>query len=221
MKNTLTIAIDGPAGAGKTTIAKALSKKLDILYLNTGAMYRAFAYKFINNNLELTENIVNNIVKLTDIQIKYQDGLQRVILDNTDVTDFLYTDQISEMASKISTFTAVREKLVEVQRKVAEQQPVIMDGRDIGSVVLPMANFKFYLDADVNVRAMRRYNELVKKGENTTFEEVLADMKERDYRDTTRAVSPLKKCDDSIIIDCTKLNIEQVIEKFLEYIKEK
>ena len=216
----LVIAIDGPAGAGKTTIAKGLAKRLDIPFFSTGAMYRALALKCAQNGLDATdENVARDIAKNTELGLEYKDGKQYVILDGKDVTDKLYTDQISTIASQISVHRVIREKLVKIQRDVAKTQSVIMDGRDIGSVVIPMANYKFYLDADVKVRAKRRYDELVSKGEVATFEEVLDDLKERDYRDKTREISPLVISKDAIIIDSTNMTVDEVIDKFLEYVK--
>ena len=221
MKNKIVIAIDGPAGAGKSTIAKALAKKLEIAYISTGSMYRALALKCINNNFDATdENVANQIANSTTLNVEYRNGDQLVFLDGKDVTTKLYTDKVSDFASKISVHKVVREKLVEVQREIAQRQSVVMDGRDIGSVVLPNADLKFYLDADVEIRAQRRYEELLSKGAKATYEEVLTDMKERDYRDKTREISPLKICDDAIIIDCSHLSIEEVVNKFLSYIKE-
>lgn len=220
MKDKLVIAIDGPAGAGKSTIAKALAQKLDIPFFSTGAMYRALALKCILNGLDATdENVARQIAKTTTVNMKYFNGLQSVILDGQDVTDKLYTDKVSDFASKISTHKVIREKMLEIQRSIASSQSLVMDGRDIGSVVLPDADFKFYLDANVEIRAKRRFDELMSKGVNTTFEEVLIDMKERDIRDKTREISPLKICDDAIIIDCSNLSIDEVVDRFMSYIK--
>ncbi|HBB44777.1 MAG TPA: (d)CMP kinase [Clostridiales bacterium] len=217
--NKIVIALDGPAGSGKTTIAKALSKKLNIMYLNTGALYRALAYKCIKNGLDATSTeVAEQIAKNTDLKVEYKDGLQHVFVDGEDVTDKLSSDEVSIASSQISVHKEIRHKMVELQRHIADKQSIIVDGRDIGSVVLPKADFKFYLDADVGVRAERRYKELVSKGSGISFEEVLKDMKERDHRDMTRDVSPLKKCADAIVIDCTNLGIDEVIEKFMEYI---
>ena len=218
----LVIALDGPAGAGKTTVAKALSKKLNIPYFSTGAMYRALALKCLQNNLDAkSEKDAEFIANSTKVGLKFEDGEQKVILDGQDVTKLLYTDTVSQMASQISVHPIIRQKMVELQREVAKEGSVIMDGRDIGSVVLPMANYKFYLDADVEVRANRRFLELTNKGEKVTFEEVLADMKERDFRDKNRAVSPLIVCDDAIVIDCSKFNIEQSVDAFIKVLENK
>ncbi len=217
--NNLVIAIDGPAGAGKTTVAKALAKKLEIPYFSTGAMYRALALKCLRNgknpeNQADAEEIVNN----ARLSLKYENGKQSVILDDEDVTDMLYSDQISVGASQISVHKIVREKMVELQRQVANSQSVIMDGRDIGSVVLTMAKYQFYLDADVNVRAKRRYDELLSKGSLVSFDEVLEDMKERDYRDKNREISPLIICKDAKVIDSTNLSVEEVVNEFISKI---
>ena len=216
----LVIAIDGPAGAGKTTVAKELAKKLEIPYFSTGAMYRALALKCLRNGKN-PENKADaeEIVKYAKLSLKYENGKQSVILDDEDVTDMLYSDPISVGASQISVHKFVREKMVDLQRQVANSQSVIMDGRDIGSVVLPMARYKFYLDADVEVRAKRRYDELLSKGNSISFEEVLEDMKERDYRDKNRDISPLIVCDDAVVIDSTNLSVQQVVEAFLSKIE--
>ena len=219
LKN-LVIAIDGPAGAGKTTVAKALASRLEIPYFSTGAMYRALALKCLRSgkNPENKDD-AEQIAKSAKLSLKYANGKQSVILDGEDVTDMLYSDQISVGASQISVHKYVREKMVDIQRQVANQQNVIMDGRDIGSVVLPMAKYKFYLDADVNVRAKRRYDELLSKGSQISFEEVLQDMKERDFRDKNRDISPLIVCDDAVVIDSTNLSVEQVVDEFISKIK--
>ncbi len=216
----LVVAIDGPAGAGKSTIAKALANKLNIPYFSTGAMYRALALKCLNLGLDATdENDAKWIAENTAVSLKYENGKQYVLLDGEDVTEKLYSDDVSIGASQISVHRIIREKLVEIQRQVASSQSVLMDGRDIGSVVLPNADYKFYLDAAVEIRAKRRFDELISKGEKVTFDEVLMDMKERDHRDKTREISPLIICDDAIVIDCSNLGIDEVVNEFLKYIK--
>lgn len=220
MSKKITVAIDGPAGAGKTTIAEALSKKLNILYLSTGALYRAYAVKYLDKGLDVNSQSVAQIVAdKSDITVKFINGKQHTFLDGIDVTERLYSDEISMISSTISKQPVIRQSLIHLQQQIAQEQSVIMDGRDIGSVVLPMADYKFYLDADVNVRAKRRYEQLLSKGLTSTFDEVLIDMKNRDINDTTRNISPLKKCEDSIVIDCTNLTVDQVVNEFLKYIK--
>ena len=219
-KNKITIAIDGPAGAGKTTIAEALSKKLNIMYLSTGALYRAYAVKYLDTQLDVNSaDIAKKVANESEINVRFIDGAQHTFLDGVDVTNRLYNDEISMISSTVSKQPIIRQSLKDLQQKIAEEQSVIMDGRDIGSVVLPKADYKFYLDADVNVRAKRRFDQLIKKGYKANYEDVLQDMKNRDINDTTRNISPLKKCPDSIVIDCTNLNIEQVINEFLKYIR--
>lgn len=220
LNEKITIAIDGPAGAGKTTIAEALSKKLNIMYLSTGALYRAYAVKYLDNNLDIhSVAVAQQVANNSDIDVKFIDGKQHTFLDGVDVSNRLYNDEISMISSTVSQHKIIRQSLINIQQKIAAEQSVIMDGRDIGSVVLPKADYKFYLDADVSVRAQRRYEQLIKKGEKATYKDVLQDMKNRDINDSTRSISPLMKCPDSIIIDCTNLNIEQVVEEFLKYIK--
>ena len=221
MKN-LVIALDGPAGAGKTTIAKLLSEKLDILYLNTGAIYRALGIKCLKCNLnpddELDALFISNN---TNIDVTYENGEQQIYLDDEKLDmNNLHTDIISEYASKISKHIPIRELCVDIQRKIASNISIIVDGRDIGSVVLPNANYKFYLDEDVRVRAQRRYNDLVKLDNTVSYDTILQEMKERDYNDMHRQNSPLVVAKDAIVIDSTNLSIEQVVNKVLEYIKE-
>lgn len=216
----VTIAIDGPAGAGKTTIAEALSKRLNIMYLSTGALYRAYAVRYLDQNLDVnSEQTAKNVAETSVIDVKFIGGKQHTFLDGVDVSNRLYNDQISMISSTISKQPIIRQSLKQLQQKIATEQSVIMDGRDIGSVILPNANYKFYLDADVAVRAKRRFDQLLQKGEKANFDDVLADMKNRDLNDSTRNISPLKKCADSIVIDCTNLSIEQVVDEFLKYIE--
>lgn len=218
----INIAIDGPAGAGKSTIAKGIAQKLGIIYLDTGAMYRAMALKALRMGLDpAKESDVQKIIDHTDIQIRYNRGAQRVILDEEDVSDVIRTAEVSKGASDIATIGAVREKLVELQRAIAKNNDVIMDGRDIGSNVLPLSNNKFYITASVEERAKRRYTELLNKnpGMSQTLEEIRADIEARDRTDSTRKVAPLKLLPDATYIDTTGMTIAEAIAAVMENLK--
>lgn len=209
----INIAIDGPAGSGKSTISKAIAKKMDIIYVDTGALYRAVGLKLVNNGVTAdSEPPVAEILKDTLVTIKFVEGTQRVFLDGEDVSDYIRTQQISMMASKCSALPCVREFLLEMQRKLARENSVIMDGRDIGTVVLPCADVKIFLTASPECRAKRRFIELSEKGDDTPYEEILKTVKERDYNDSHRAIAPLKKADDAIEIDTTPIGLEESIE---------
>ncbi len=211
------IAIDGPAGAGKSTIAKIVSKKLGFIYIDTGAMYRAMAVHMIRNGVSAdnSEEIEKNIDS-ADISIGHENGEQVVYLNGENVNSLLRTEEVSAMASKTSANAKVREKLVELQQKQAKTTDVVMDGRDIGTVVLPDADLKIYLTASSRVRAERRYKELIEKGENCDLDTIEAEIKERDHRDMTRENSPLKKADDAEEIDSSYMTIEEVADKIIE-----
>ena len=216
----LVIAIDGPAGAGKSTIGKELANRLGVPYFSTGGLYRALAVKCLKFGLDARdEKVAEYIANSTQVDVKYDGQAQLIFLDGVDVSNEIYKDEVSDKASQISVHPVIRQKLVDIQRSLAEKQSIIMDGRDIGSVVLPNANYKFYLDADVKVRAERRFQELVKKGQNVTFEHILEEMIERDRRDKSRANSPLVICEDAHIIDCSKLNISHVVDEFIKVIE--
>lgn len=216
MKEVFRVAIDGPSGAGKSTIAKLVAKKLDIDYIDTGAMYRAVGYKMNRDNIPFEEcDELKAMLDDTDIDFVSGD----IILDGEIVNTLIRTSEISQLASKCSALPMVREKLVEIQRGMGTRKSVIMDGRDIGTNVLKDAEYKFFLTASAEERAERRHKELIEKGEKITFEEVLRDIQHRDHNDMTRALNPLKKADDALEIDSTGLDIEQVTEAVLKEIK--
>ena len=215
------IAIDGPAGAGKSTIAKKLAKDLGYVYVDTGAMYRAMAYYFLTNNISSDdEDKIAEVCPNIDITIQYKDGNQQVILNGENISDKIRNEEVGNMASATSVYPVVRTKLVDLQRQLAKKENVIMDGRDIGTVVLPDANVKIYLTASSKVRATRRFEELTQKGIECNFEEIEKDIIDRDYRDMHRETSPLKRADDAILLDSSDLDIEGVVKRMKEIIKE-
>ena len=206
------VAIDGPEGAGKSTIAKLISKEMGYIYVDTGAMYRAMAVYFTKNNIDPDdENAINAAVDNVDISIEYQNGEQQVILNGENVTGLLRTEETGNMASRTSKYKEVRSKLVELQRQLAKTSDVVMDGRDIGTTVLPDAFVKIYLTASSDARAKRRYDELAAKGEKCDINDIKEDIEKRDYQDMHREISPLKQADDAILLDTSNMNIEQVV----------
>ncbi|MGN0428206.1 MAG: (d)CMP kinase [Agathobacter sp.] len=214
------IAIDGPAGAGKSTIAKKLAKDLGYIYVDTGAMYRAMAYYFIQNQIASDDlEGITNACKNVDISIEYVNGEQCVILNGENVNGVIRTEEVGNMASATSVYPVVREKLVELQQQLAKKADVIMDGRDIGTVVLPKADVKIYLTASSKVRAERRYKELREKGVECNLEDIEKDIIDRDYRDMHREVSPLKQAIDAVLLDSSTLDIDGVVEKMKEIIQ--
>ena len=216
------IAIDGPAGAGKSSIAKALSKRLGYIYIDTGAMYRAVALFFVENNIsDGTDSRIESLLEKLEISIKYEDGAQKVILNGEDVTDKLRLEEIGKLASKFSAIGSVREKLVALQRKLAQKENVVMDGRDIGTVVLPNADLKIYLSASSKVRAKRRYLELLEKGHtDLDINEIEDEIIKRDEADMNREISPLKQADDAYYLDSSDMTLEEVVSKILSMVKE-
>lgn len=217
----LNIAIDGPSGAGKSTIAKEIAKKLDIIYLDTGAMYRAIGLKAVRLSIDTNDaEGVKSFLDETKIDIEYKDGVQIIYLDGEDVSTAIREHAISKAASNVSKIPEVRLKLVAMQRDIAAKNNVVLDGRDITSYVLKDANYKFYLTATAEERANRRYKELIAKGQDVDYDTILADINDRDYNDTHRDFAPLTRTEDSIFIDSTNLTIEQAIDKILNYIKE-
>lgn len=210
------IAIDGPGGAGKSTIAKQVARALDIDYIDTGAMYRAVGYKLIRDNVDMyDEDALLAMLEATDID--FSGG--KTILDGEDISDRIRTQEISRKASECSALAPVRAKLVELQKKMGSTKSVIMDGRDIGTVALKDAELKIYLTASAEERAERRYKELLLKGEDISYEKVLADMQERDYNDMHREITPLRKADDAIELDTTGMSIDEVTEYILRKVK--
>ena len=214
---SMNIAIDGPAGAGKSTIAKRLAKKLGFIYVDTGAMYRAMAYYFLQHNIDAKdENAIAAACPDVDVTITYENGEQQVLLNGENVNPFIRTEEVGKSASVISAQPAVRAKLVSLQQKLAAQSDCIMDGRDIGTCVLPKADVKIYLTASSTVRAKRRFDELTAKGQQSDFEVIKKDIEDRDYRDMHRETSPLKQAEDAVLVDTSDMDIDQVIEKLLE-----
>ena len=208
MDKTFRIAVDGPSGAGKSTIAKAVAKKLNIDYIDTGAMYRAVGYKMLQEGVALTD--IDGLQAMLDrTEIDFSQG--NIYLDGKIVNDVIRTQEISKQASDCSAIGIVRKKLVDLQQKMGESKSVIMDGRDIGTVVFPDAEFKFYVTASAEERAKRRYEELIAKGQDVTYDQVLADINTRDYNDSTREITPLRKADDAVEVDTTNMNIEEVV----------
>ncbi len=220
MKN-IQIAIDGPSGAGKSTMAKMIARELDILYLDTGAMYRAVALKAILSGIDTKDSqALSEMVKNINLNIVYQDGTQKVILDGKNVTEDIRTPKVTVGSSDVAVIPAVREKMVELQREIGQEKSVIMDGRDIGTKVLPEADIKIFLTASVEDRTRRRYEELEEKGTlKQTFEELMEEMAYRDKNDSSRAHSPLKKAEDAILLDTTGFSIEDSARTILEIIK--
>ena len=211
------VAIDGPAGAGKSTIAKQIARKLGYIYVDTGAMYRAMAYYLIQNQVDAADQeAIAAACQHADISICYQDGEQVVLLNGENVNAYLRTEAVGNMASVSSVVPEVRKKLVELQQKLARETDVVMDGRDIGTVVLPDADVKVYLTASVETRAKRRFLELQEKGEPADLAKIAADIEDRDYRDMHRDISPLRQAGDATLVDSSDMTIDQVVERILE-----
>ncbi|MCR4674435.1 MAG: (d)CMP kinase [Lachnospiraceae bacterium] len=216
------VAIDGPAGAGKSTIAKRLAKELDFIYVDTGAMYRGIALYMIQNGIDgNNEDAVSKEVENVNVSIAYEKGAQKVLLNGEDVSGKIRTEEVSAMASKTSAYKAVREKLLDLQRDMASQNNVLMDGRDIGTTILPNADVKIYLTASVETRAKRRYDEYIAKGESCDLKAIEEDIKTRDHNDMTREISPLKKAEDAIEVDSSYMTIDEVVEEIKTICKEK
>ena len=220
---SMNIAIDGPAGAGKSTIAKRLAKQLGFIYIDTGAMYRAMGYYFaVKEGIDIkSEADVAAACPEVEVTIAYENGEQQVYVNGENLSGVIRTEQAGTMASTISVYPVVRAKLVESQQKLAENADVIMDGRDIGTVVLPNAQVKIYLTASVSTRAKRRYDELKAKGMECCIEEIEKDIMDRDYRDMNRETSPLKQAEDAVLVDTSDLDIDGAVEAILKIYKSK
>lgn len=215
------IAIDGPAGAGKSTIAKRLAKELGYVYVDTGAMYRAMAYYFLKNQVDTNdEEAIAKACPNVNVTIAYQDGEQQVLLNGKNVNGVIRKEEVGKTASTTSVYPVVRAKLMDLQRELAMKENVIMDGRDIGTVVLPNADVKIFLTASSKVRAKRRYDELTEKGVECDFDEIEKDIIDRDYRDMHRETAPLKQAEDAILLDSSELDIDGVVNRMKEIIKE-
>ena len=222
LSKNISIAIDGPAGAGKSTIADLVSKKLSVIHVDTGAMYRAVAYDAFNKGIDIkSETDVEKILKDIEYNQEYINGAQKIYLNGDDITGKIRTPEISAGASDVAKLACVRTKLTEIQRNMAKNQSVIMDGRDIGSFVLQDADLKIFLTASVEERAKRRYKDLVQKGiKNVKIEEVEKDIIARDENDSNRKISPLKMADDAVLLDTTGMTIEEVVNKIIELVED-
>ena len=215
---SINIAIDGPAGAGKSTIAKKVAKELSFIYVDTGAMYRAMALYLLEKGISGDEKI-SEACHDADISIRYESGEQQVILNGKNVTAFLRKEEVGNMASVSSANPEVRAHLLKLQRNLAAENNVVMDGRDIGTCVLPGADVKIYLTASVETRAKRRYDELKEKGEDCNLEEIAHDIEERDHRDMTREIAPLKQAEDAVLVDSSHMTIEEVVKAIVDLCK--
>ena len=222
MKKVYNIAIDGPAGAGKSTIARSVAEKLNFVYVDTGAMYRAMALHFLRNGIPADDEVaISKSAGEVNVTITYENGMQQVILNGENVSGLIRTGEVSAMASAVSVYMSVRKKLVELQKNLALEENVIMDGRDIGTCVLPEADLKIYLTASSLVRAKRRYEELKAKGEECSLNDIEKDIIERDYRDMNRENSPLKQAEDAVLVDSSSMTVPQVVDRILALFQER
>ena len=212
------VAIDGPAGAGKSTIAKLVAKEKGYIYVDTGAMYRGLAIHFLKKGIDPeNKEAVAKACQDAEVTIGYENGIQQIYLNGENVTEMLRTEEVGNMASKTSAIPEVREKLLDLQRSLAREKDVIMDGRDIGTNILPDANVKIYLTASVETRAERRYKELKEKGEKCDLAEISRDIRERDERDMTREIAPLKKAEDAVLVDSSDMTIKEVVDEICRH----
>ena len=216
------VAIDGPSGAGKSTLAKRVARELGFTYLDTGAMYRALALKILRQGLNLEDSAkLAELVDSTEIDLVESGGTLKVVLDGTNVSDLIRTPEVSQMASKGSAFPVVRKRMLNLQRRLGKKGNVVAEGRDIGTVIFPHADVKIYLDASVEERARRRYEELRKAGRAISYDDTVREMEERDKRDTERELAPLRKAEDAVVIDSSALDAEEVAETVLRVIQNK
>lgn len=220
MKKNIVIAIDGPAASGKSTTAKSLAKKLKFLYIDTGAMYRACGLEAIKKNVSLNDKLsLKSMMQNINLEIKYSADGNKIFLDGEDVTKRIREADVTKMSSEIAVIDIVREQMTKLQREIGEQNSIIMDGRDIGTVVFPDADYKFFMEADVQTRALRRQKEYADKGIKVDLQELISEMKWRDENDSNRDIAPLKKAKDAIVIDTTNLSFAEQVEKIYETIK--
>jgi len=218
----ISVAIDGPSGAGKSSISKAVAKKLGFIHVDTGALYRALAYTAIKNGVNVdNEILLKNLLKTTNVKISHINNAQSVFVNDENVTDKIRTEEVSMGASNISKIPIIREFLLDLQRKLAEENNVIMDGRDIGTVVLPNADIKIFLTASPEKRAERRYKELLEKNEKIVYNDIIKDIIKRDYQDEHRQIAPLKPAEDSILVDTSELSFDESVQKITEVIEAK
>ena len=219
----INIAIDGPGGAGKSTVARAVAKQLGFIYVDTGAIYRAIGLKFVRTGKSFTNENIISVLPGTELSLTHIDGEQHIIIDGEDVSSLIRTQEISSAASKVSAVPEVRAFLLDLQRDIARKNNVIMDGRDVGTVILPNAEVKIFLTANVEIRARRRHRELMAKGLETpeTFERVLKEVAERDKADSERATAPLKPAEDAVLVDTSDMDFEQSVQTVINIIRRK
>ncbi|MBR3002180.1 MAG: (d)CMP kinase, partial [Clostridia bacterium] len=216
------VAIDGPAGTGKGTVTKIVAEKLNLIYIDTGAMYRAVTLKALKNNIMPDEiQKIEGILKDISITLNRQDSKQQVLLDGEDITEEIRTTQVDNYVAKFAAVKLIRDKMTPLQREMKSQGNIIMEGRDVGTIVFPDAEVKIYLDATVEERANRRYKQNIEKGIECNYEEILAGIKERHILETTREIAPLRQADDAVYLDSTKLSIDEVVEKIISIIEGK
>lgn len=217
----IVVAIDGPAGAGKSTIAKLVAEKLGYAYIDTGAMYRSVAWKFLQTGKDFDEDLISTLAKTMVIEFKPEASVNRVFVDGAEVTEAIRSAEVTANVSRVAAIGAVREAMVAQQRRMGESGGVLMDGRDIGTVVFPKAQLKIFLTASVEERALRRYKELKAKGQDVDLAQLKEDIASRDKQDSERAISPLRQAEDALLLDTSHMNIEQVTAKILHLVEEK